>query len=141
MANIEWDKLGFNYIRTRSHIEYTYKDGSWSEAKLSNDDTFNLSIAANALHYGQAVFEGLKAFKCEDGKVRVFRDSENAARINRSSEYVCMPSVPYETFKEAIDTVIKDNIDYVPPYGTGGALYIRPFVFGSGPITGSSSGI
>lgn len=92
-----------------------------------------LHIASTALHYGQACFEGMKAFHCKDGKVRIFRPDENAKRVVKSCVRICMPVIPEELFIDAIKTAIKDNMAYVPPYGTGGALYIRPVVFGSGP--------
>ena len=136
MVNINWEQLGFEYIPTRCHIEYKYKDGKWSKGKLKKKDTFRLSIAANALHYGQAIFEGMKAFNCKDGNIRVFRDIENAKRMADSAKYACMPQVPSPMFKEAVDKVIQANIDYIPPYHTNGSLYIRPFLFGSGPVMG-----
>jgi branched-chain amino acid aminotransferase len=138
MTHIDWDSLGFDYMPTKCHIEYKYKDGKWDEGKLVEEDTFTINIAANALHYGQAIFEGLKAFKCEDEKVRVFRDIENAKRMSDSAEYVCMPPIPPQLFQNAIDRVVKANADYIPPHHTGGALYIRPFMFGSGAIMGVS---
>ncbi|MCF7790902.1 MAG: branched-chain amino acid aminotransferase [Victivallales bacterium] len=136
MAQIDWGRLGFEYIKTNCHIEYTYKNGKWDDGKLVDNDTIEISIAANVLHYGQAVFEGLKAFSCADGKVRTFRDKDNASRMADSAKYVSMPEVPTALFQEAIDKVIKENIEYIPPYDTGGALYIRPFEFGSGPVMG-----
>jgi branched-chain amino acid aminotransferase len=138
MTNIDWDNLGFNYVPTKCHIEYKYSNGKWSEGKLVEKDTFTINIAANALHYGQAIFEGLKAFRCKDGEIRVFRDMDNANRMADSAKYVCMPPFPSELFQEAIDKVIKANEDYIPPYQTGGSLYIRPFMFGSGSVMGVS---
>ena len=136
MTNIDWDSLGFEYMPTKCHIEYKYKNGKWSEGKLVEKDTFTINIAANALHYGQAIFEGLKTFKCKDGKIRIFRDMDNAKRMADSAKYVCMPPVPNELFTEAIDRVINANADYIPPYRTGGSLYVRPFLFGSGAVMG-----
>ena len=136
MTNIDWDSLGFSYMPTKCHIEYKYKDGKWSEGKLVEKDTFTLNIAANVLHYGQAIFEGLKVFRCKDGKVRIFRDSENAKRMEDSAKYACMPPFPQDLFTEAIDKVVKANEEYIPPYITGGSLYVRPFLFGSGPVMG-----
>jgi branched-chain amino acid aminotransferase len=95
-----------------------------------------IHIGATALHYGQACFEGLKAFHCKDGKVRIFRPNENALRIDKSSKRVCMPEIPEEYFLNAVKKAVSENLDYLPPYGTGGALYIRPIVFGSGPRIG-----
>lgn len=134
--NIEWDKLGFAFMPTRSNIRFHYADGKWDDGTLCNDYNINISVAANVLHYGQAIFEGMKAFGCKDGKVRIFRPDENARRINSSARHLLMPEFPVEKFVEAVKTVVKDNIDYVPPYGTGGSLYIRPVMFGTTPQIG-----
>jgi branched-chain amino acid aminotransferase len=137
--NIEWDKLGFEFQPTRSNIRFSYKDGKWSEGTLYNSYDMTLSVAANCMHYGQAAFEGLKAFCCKDGKVRIFRPVENARRLNSTIDYLMMPHFPEEKFVEAVKTVVKDNIDYVPPYGTGGSLYIRPVIVGTTPQIGISA--
>ncbi|MCP3967708.1 MAG: branched-chain amino acid aminotransferase [Lentisphaerae bacterium] len=129
--NIDWENLGFEFSSTKSNIRFSYHDGEWSEGKLYNSDEITLSVASNCLHYGQAAFEGLKAFCCKDGKVRVFRPEENARRLNVSAEYLMMPKFPEEKFIEAVKTIVQDNIDYVPPYGTGGSLYIRPVLIGT----------
>lgn len=135
--NIDWSKLGFSYVPTKCHIEYEYNDGKWDNGKIVENNPFiPISIAASALHYGQAVFEGLKAYRCLDGTVRVFRDIENARRLNSSAKYACMPEFPEQKFVEAITEIVKKNIEYVPPYETNGALYIRPVMFGSGPVIG-----
>ncbi len=134
--NIDWENLGFSYIQTKSHIRYSYKNGEWNKGYLSNHHTINLSIAATCLHYGQAGFEGLKAFRCKDGSVKVFRPNENAKRINNTLNYMLGPHLPEEIFMEAVNKVIADNIDYIPPYGTGGSLYIRPLIIGSGAQIG-----
>lgn len=133
---IDWANLGFSYRRTRSHIRYVWKDGKWGEGELCTGTHLNIHIAATALHYGQAAFEGLKAFTCKDGKVRVFRLDENCRRMANTAHRVHMAEVSQEMFKEAILAVVKDNVDYVPPYGTGGSLYIRPLLIGSGPRIG-----
>jgi len=116
---------------TRSNIRFSYKNGKWSDGELSDSYEITLSIASNCLHYGQAAFEGLKAFCCEDGKVRIFRPEENARRLNSTIDYLMMPHFPEEKFVKAVKKVVKANIDYVPPYGTGGSLYIRPVIFGT----------
>ena len=134
--NIEWDKLGFGFMPTRSNIRFRFADGKWSEGQLCSDYNISLSVAANVLHYGQAIFEGQKAFGCKDGKVRIFRPDENARRINSSARQLLMPEFPVEKFVEAVKTVVRDNIDYVPPYGSGGSLYIRPVMFGTTPQMG-----
>ncbi len=133
---IDWANLGFNYIPAKSHIRYTYENGAWNSGVLSTDHNITLPIAATCLHYGQAAFEGLKAFRCKDGKVRVFRPSENSARMNLTLRHILAAEVPEEIFIEAIRRVIADNIEYVPPYGTGGSLYVRPLHIGSGSRIG-----
>ena len=135
--NIDWARLGFSYIPTKSHIEFEYTNEKWNEGKIIEGNPFvSMSIAASALHYGQAVFEGLKAYRCLDGRVRVFRDIENAKRLNASAKYACMPEFPEEKFIDAVTRIVKENIEYIPPYSSNGALYIRPVMFGSGPVIG-----
>lgn len=135
--NIDWSTLGFSYIPTKSHIEFEYANGKWNNGKIINGNPFvSMSIAASALHYGQAIFEGLKAYRCMDGKVRVFRDIENAKRLNTSAKYACMPEFPEEKFLDAVTKIVKENIEYIPPYSSNGSLYIRPVMFGSGPVIG-----
>ena len=136
MMNIEWDKLGFEFMPVRSNIRFHYADGQWSEGVLSNDYSINISLAANVLHYGQAAFEGGKAFRTRDGRIQIFRPDENGARLNSSARRLLMPEFPVDRFVEAVRTVVADNADYVPPYGTGGSLYIRPVMFGSSPTIG-----
>lgn len=136
MEQIDWSKLGFRYMDTHCHVRYTFKNGKWNEGELSDSPYMNVHIAASALHYGQSAFEGLKAFRCCDGKIRIFRPYDNARRMNASARRLCMQEVPEELFVEAIKRVIRANEDFVPPYGTGGALYIRPLLFGSGPQIG-----
>ncbi|MCF7854163.1 MAG: branched-chain amino acid aminotransferase [Candidatus Pacebacteria bacterium] len=118
------------------HIQYRWSNGEWDDGKLVTEPYLHLHIAATALHYGQAAFEGLKAFECKDGAVRLFRPAMNVRRLNCTATRVCMPSLPEELFLNAVKRVIQANRDYVPPYGTGGSLYIRPLMFGSGPRIG-----
>lgn len=139
MRNIDWDQLNFSYMPTNGHMRHTYKDGSWDDGVFHEEDTISLSIAATCLHYGQAVFEGLKAFQCRDGKVRLFRPLENARRLNRSMRRILGPEIPEELFLAATRRVVKANLDFVPPYGTGGSLYVRPLAIGSGPRLGVSA--
>ena len=136
---IDWEKLGFEFMPVKSNIRYHYANGKWSAGQLYNDDSLTLSIASNCLHYGQAAFEGLKAFTCKDGKVRCFRPTENAKRLNSSISHLLMPEIPEAMFLDAVNRVVKDNIDYVPPYGTGGALYIRPVIIGTSAQIGISA--
>ena len=135
-ANLDWPNLGFEYRETESFVKIDYKDGQWGEVQLETDPMIKIHIGATALHYGQACFEGLKAFHTKSGKVCVFRPQENADRIARSSRRVCMPPLPEQKFLDAIRLVVRQNLAYVPPYGTGGAMYIRPLVYGSGPRIG-----
>ena len=134
--NLDWPNLGFEYRQVNSFVEIDYKNGKWGDVKCSADEYVKIHIGATALHYGQACFEGLKAFQCKDGKVRIFRPQENAARIANSCNRVCMPPLPEKLFLEAVQTAVAANMDFVPPYGTGGALYIRPLLYGSGPRIG-----
>lgn len=138
-ADLPWDDLGFEFRETRSHMRFTWKHGEWNAGELvQGEPYFKMHIASTALHYGQSVFEGLKAFAWSDGSVRIFRPDENAKRIARSGERIMMPALDEATFVDAIRTVVADNRDYVPPCGSGGAMYIRPVLFGSGPRIGLS---
>lgn len=135
-ADLPWDSLGFEFRPTKSHLKMTYKDGKWEAPEMVESPYFQIHIGATALHYGQACFEGLKAFAHDDGSVYLFRPDENAKRINASSGRIMMPEIPNEMFIKACNDVVKDNIAYVPPYGSDGALYLRPLLFGSGPRIG-----
>ena len=136
MPNIKWDKLKFEYCTTKSNVRLTYKDGKWSKPRLTDDETINLHVAASCIHYGQACFEGLKAFVCKDGKIRIFRPGENAKRLSASSNYFLGPSIPENIFIEAIKLLVSDNLDYIPPYGSKGSMYIRPVLIGTDPRIG-----
>ena len=135
-TDIDWSALSFGFMPTRSHIAFHWKDGAWDKGELRTDPTISMSIAATCLHYGQACFEGLKAFRCKDGKVRVFRPWENIARMNRTAHALLHPEIPEELYLEAIHRVVLDNIDYVPPCESGGSMYIRPLFIGTGPQIG-----
>lgn len=132
----EWGELGFEFRPTKSHLRITYKDGEWGEMELNEDPYIQIHMGATALHYGQACFEGLKAFTHPDNSVHVFRPDENAKRLQSSCERILMPVLPHDIFLKAVNEVVRDNIAYVPPYGSGGALYLRPLLFGSGPRIG-----
>ena len=136
MVDIDWSTLGFAYSPTRSHIRYHWKDGTWDGGRLVNEDTITMSVAAGCLHYGQEAFEGLKVFRQKDGRVVAFRPDRNAERMQRTAVRTVMPPVPTEMFLEALDRVVRDNIDYVPPYGTGCTMYVRPLLIGTGPQIG-----
>ena len=131
-----WKTLGFDFTQTKSILKYNHKDGEWDDGVLTTDFTLNIHPLSNALHYGQALFEGLKAFHGSDGKVRVFNANKNAERLQNGAERLGMATVSKQMFNEALDKVIIDNVDYVPPYGSGGAMYIRPFLFGHGAKMG-----
>jgi branched-chain amino acid aminotransferase len=135
-SSIAWKQLGFDFTPTRSMVRYNWKDGSWDDGTLKQDFNLNIHALSNVMHYGQAIFEGLKAFHCRDGKVRVFNSGANAARLQSGCQRLHMPSVTTEMFDEAIDKVIGDNVDYVPPFGSGGSMYLRPFLFGHGAKLG-----
>lgn len=137
-TSIDWKSLGFNYLETDCHVQYTWRDGQWDAGELVDSPTLNLHVAATCLHYGQAIFEGLKAFHRKDGTVRTFRPKDNAKRMADTARRMCMAEVPESLFLEAIERVIQANRKYVPPYGTGGALYVRPLLIGSGPKIGVS---
>jgi len=136
MEKLDWGKLPFGYIKTDFNIRCTFKDGKWGELEVSDSEYLPVHIAATGLHYGQEAFEGLKAYKGKDGKVRLFRWIENAKRLKRSAEGIMMAPVPDDLFEEAILKVVKLNERFVPPYGTGASLYIRPVLFGSGAEVG-----
>ena len=127
---IDWANLPFGYIKTDYNVRCYYKDGKWGDIEVSDSETINLHIAATSLHYGQEIFEGMKAFRGKDGKVRVFRMEENARRIAASARGLLMEPVPEELFKEMVRKVVKLNERFIPPYGSGASLYIRPLEIG-----------
>jgi len=135
-VNIDWSKLGFDYIKTDLRYVSRWKDGAWDEGKLTEDNKLSISEASTALHYGQQCFEGLKAYRRKDGKIQLFRPDQNAKRLNNSCKRILMPEVPEEKFIDACIQVVKANEAYVPPYGTGATLYLRPFVIGVGDNVG-----
>ncbi len=136
MENIDWAHLGFGYRKTDYNIRCYYRDGAWGELEISSSEFINIHMAATALHYGQEAFEGLKAFRGRDGKVRVFRMEENAKRLQSSSDGIMMAKLPTEKFEKAIELAVRMNIKYVPPYESGASLYIRPLLIGTGPEVG-----
>ena len=136
MENIDWNNLGFGYIKTDYNIRCYYKNGAWSDLEVSDSEYFTMHMAATAIHYGQESFEGLKAFRGKDGKVRIFRMDENARRMQDSSDGTLMARLPIEKFMEAVVKVVKLNERFVPPYESGASLYIRPVLFGTGAQIG-----
>ena len=137
-ADLDWANLGFEFRQTRSHIKFVWKDGQWSSGELVAEPYVKVHIANTGLHYGQSIFEGLKAFAWKDGSIRIFRPQDNAKRLRMSAERLLMTPFPEEMFVEGVRRVVADNADFVPPFGTGGSLYIRPLLFGSGPRIGLS---
>ena len=137
--NIDWSNLGFGYISTEKRYVSDYKNGAWDEGVLTEDATVTLSECAGVLQYAQTVFEGLKAYTTEDGHIVVFRPDLNASRLADSAKRLEMPVVPEEKFLDAVTQVVKANAAYVPPYGTGATLYIRPYIFGTNAVIGVPS--
>lgn len=136
MENIEWGSLPFGYVKTDYNVRCYFRNGKWGKLEISSSEYINIHIAATALHYGQESFEGMKAYRGKDGKVRLFRWEENCKRMQRSADGILMAKVPCELFREAIDTAIRMNERFVPPYGSGASLYIRPLLYGSGAQVG-----
>ena len=136
MENIDWKNLGFGYKKADYNIRCYYRNGQWGELEVSSSEHIDIHIAATCLHYGQESFEGLKAFKGKDGKIRVFRMDENAKRMQSSADGIMMARFPVEKFEEAVEKVIKLNERFVPPYESGASLYIRPLLIGTGPEIG-----
>lgn len=138
MKNIDWKNLSFGYVKTDYNFRCYYRNGQWGKVEMSSSEMVNIHMAATALHYGQDAFEGLKAYRGKDGKVRLFRWEENWKRLQRSAEAILMQPVPKEIFKEACFKAIQYNAEYIPPYGTGGSLYLRPMLVGSEAKVGVS---
>ncbi|MFJ3330692.1 branched-chain amino acid aminotransferase [Enterococcus sp. NPDC086594] len=135
---IDWSNLGFSYIKTPWRFLATWKDGSWNEGELTEDNYLHIHEGSTALHYGQQCFEGLKAYRTKDGGINLFRPDENSKRMNRSAYRLRMPEVPEAFFLDAVKQVVKANQEYVPPYGSGATLYIRPLLIGVGENIGVS---
>lgn len=134
--NIDWKNLGFAYIKTDYRYIAHWKDGAWQKGKLVTDNVLHIAESSTALHYGQQSFEGLKAYRTKDGSINLFRPDENAKRMQRSADRVKMPRVPVDMFVDACIQVVKANEKYVPPYGSGATLYLRPFLIGVGDNLG-----
>lgn len=138
MKDINWSELPFGYVKADYNVRCTFRDGKWGPIEVSDSEYIPVHIAATCLHYGQEAFEGLKAFRGKDGKVRVFRMDENAKRFRRSAEGISMEPLPVEVFEEMVRTVVKLNANLIPPYGSGASLYIRPLEIGMSPRVGVS---
>lgn len=135
-ANIDWANVGFGYYKTDKRYVSNYKDGKWDAGVLTEDSNIVLNESAGVLQYAQTCFEGMKAYTTVDGKVVVFRPDMNAKRMADTAKRLEMPVFPEDRFVEAVEEVVKANLKYVPPYGTGATLYLRPFMFGSAPVMG-----
>jgi len=136
METLDWKNLPFSYIKTDYNIRCFYKNGKWGNLEISSSEYIDIHIAATGLHYGQEAFEGLKAYMGKDGKIRLFRWEDNAKRMVSSAEGIKMEVFPPEMFREALYKVLHLNRKYVPPYGSGATLYIRPLLYGSGAEVG-----
>ena len=134
--NLDWSSLGFGYIQTDKRYVSNYKNGSWDEGTLTSDATITISECAGVLQYAQTVFEGMKAYTKENGQIVVFRPDLNAERMVNSAKRLEMPPFPQDRFVDAVKQVVKANEGYVPPYGSGATLYIRPYMFGSDAVIG-----
>lgn len=136
IVDIDWNNLGFSYIKTDYRYISFWKDGEWDNGTLSEDNKVHISEGSTALHYGQTVFEGMKAYRTKDGSINLFRPDQNAERMQRSCRRLMMPAIPTDAFIEAVKKVVKANEQYIPPYGTGGSLYLRPYMIGVGDNIG-----
>ena len=134
--NIDWGNLGFSYMPTKERFVANYKDGAWDEGTMTTDPTVQISECAGVLQYSQSCFEGLKAYTTEDGKIVCFRPDLNAARMADSCRRLEMPVFPEDKWVEAAMKVVEANKEFVPPYGSGATLYLRPYMFASGPVIG-----
>lgn len=135
-ANLDWKNLSFGYITTDKRYVANFKDGKWGEGSLTDDPNITLNECAGILQYCQEIFEGLKAYEQEDGSIVTFRPDLNASRMMDSAKRMEMPSFPAERFIEAVEEVVRANAKWVPPYGTGATLYLRPYMFATNPVIG-----
>jgi branched-chain amino acid aminotransferase len=136
MKDLDWSNLSFGYMPTDYNVRCYYRNGKWGEIEACSETTLNIHMAATCLHYGQEAFEGLKAYRGKDGKVRVFRMDENAARLQSTCRGILMPEVPTELFEEMVKKVVRLNQDYIPTYESGATLYIRPLLIGTSAQVG-----
>ena len=133
---LDWSNLGFGYVQTDKRYVSNYKNGAWEEGYLTEDATVTLNECAGVFQYAQTVFEGLKAYRTADGRIVTFRPDLNAARLADSARRLEMPAFPEDKFIEAVEKVVAANADFVPPYGSGATMYLRPYMFGSNPVIG-----
>ena len=135
-VSLDWENLGFSYMKLPYRYLAHYRNGAWEKGELTEDATLHLSESSPSLHYGQQAFEGLKAYRTKDGSIQLFRPDQNAKRLQRTADRLLMPQVPTDMFVDACKAVVKANEEYVPPYGTGATLYLRPLLIGIGDIIG-----
>lgn len=128
---IDWSNLPFGYMPTNANVRCTYQNGTWGKIEIHTEETVTLHMAATCLHYGQECFEGLKAYRGVDNSIRLFRWEDNAKRMSKSAQRIGMPEIPMNIFKEALFTLIAHNKEFIPPYGTGATMYIRPLMIGT----------
>ena len=133
---LDWSNLGFGYHKTDYNVRCYYRNGKWGEIETCSEETIPMHMAATCLHYGQEAFEGLKAYRCPDGKVRIFRVDENAARLQSTCRGILMPEVPTELFIEMVKRVVRLNERFIPPYESGATLYVRPLLIGTSAQVG-----
>lgn len=136
MDTIDWENLSFGYLKTDYNVRSYFKNGNWSEPKETTSESIELHMASTCLHYGQEAFEGLKAFRGKDGKIRIFRMRENALRMQSSCRGILMEELPIDVFEESVIKAVKLNERFVPPYGSGASLYIRPLLIGTSAQVG-----
>ena len=136
MKDLNWSSLSFGYMKTDYNVRCYYRNGKWGEIEICSDEYINMHMAATCLHYGQEAFEGLKAYRCPDGKVRVFRMDENAKRLQSTCRGILMPELPTELFEEMVRKVVTLNQEWIPTYESGATLYIRPLLVGTGAQVG-----
>ena len=134
--NIDWSNLGFGYVKTDYRFVSDFKDNAWDEGRMTQDETVVINECAGVLQYAQTVFEGMKAYTTQDGRIVTFRPDLNASRLADSARRLEMPVFPEDRFVEAVVNTVKANAAYVPPYGSGATLYIRPYMFGTNPVIG-----
>lgn len=136
MKDLDWSNLSFGYMPTDYNVRCYYRNGKWGEIEVCSDEYIKLHMASTCLHYGQEAFEGLKAYRGKDGKVRVFRMDENAARLQSTCRGILMPEVPTELFEEMVKKVVRLNQEFIPTYESGATLYVRPLLIGTSAQVG-----
>ena len=136
MEEINWSSLGFEYHKTDFNVRYHFRNGEWSDMEISDSEYINMHMSAACLHYGLELFEGLKAFRGADGEIRLFRAEENARRLQASARKLCLPVPSEEMFIEGCMEAVRRNLRFMPPYGTGASLYLRPYLVGTNPVLG-----